>query len=259
MQVRHLRYGDKTLRDGRGLYLVPQSSGRHAWRFDYRFHGVRKTLSMGLYPDTSLAEARQRRDDALRALGSGKDPSALRQAAKAQQEAANQEAREAAENTFATIAAEWLDRQNLADVTVAKSRWLLNAFLLPELGARPVRELSKAPREILAVLRKIEATGKLETARRAQVKLGQVFRYALLEGKADADPTASLRGALKSPKVRHHASVTDPAAIGALMRAIDGFAGQPVTLAALQFAPLVFVRPGELRPAEWTEFELGAP
>ena len=139
-------------------------------------------------------------------------------------------------------------------MTANKTRWLLETFLFPELGNRPIAGISV--RDLLDVLRKVEATGKLETAKRAKIKTGQVFRYAILEGKADADPTASLRGALKPPKNKHHTAITDPLRMGELLRAIDGFTGQFVTLVALKLAPLVFVRPGELRRAEWREIDL---
>lgn len=138
-------------------------------------------------------------------------------------------------------------------MTLRKSRWILETFLFPEIGDLPMQEISA--RVLLAALRKIEATGKLETAKRAKIKAGQVFRWAILEGRAEADPTASLRGALTTPTAKHHASVTDPARIGELLRAIESFTGQPVTLSALRMAPLVFVRPGELRQAEWTEID----
>jgi integrase len=135
-----------------------------------------------------------------------------------------------------------------------KSRWVLETFLYPEIGRFPIAEVT--PRILLSALRKIEEAGKLETAKRAKIKAGQVFRYAMLEGRVEADPTGSLRGALKAPRNRHHAAITEPGRIGELLRAIDGFTGQPVTLAALKLAPLVFVRPGELRQAEWAEFDL---
>jgi integrase len=147
-------------------------------------------------------------------------------------------------------------RQDVAEVTGRKTRWLLETFLFPAIGSRPVAEIT--PRELLAALRKIEASGKLETARRAKIKAGQVFRWAIIEGLAEADPTASLRGALTAPRARHHASVTDPKAIGGLLRAIDGFQGQPGTHAALRLLPLVFTRPGELRHAEWCEIDWDA-
>jgi len=144
-------------------------------------------------------------------------------------------------------------QNNLAEATANKNRWLMETFLLPEIGARPISAIT-AP-ELLTALRKIEATGKLETARRARVKAGQVFRYAILEDITQNDPTPALRRALKPPKQKH-AALTDPAKIGALLRSIDGFEGQQVTQYALKLAPLVFVRPGELRKAEWTEIDL---
>ncbi len=158
--------------------------------------------------------------------------------------------------TFETVAREWMARQTVARVTAEKNRWLLETFLFPEIGSRSIGEIT--PRELLDALRKIEATGKLETAGRAKINVGQVFRYAMLEGKAEIDPTASLRGALKTVKARHHAAITDPVKIGQLLRAIEGFIGQPVTHAALKLAPLVFVRPGELRAAEWGGIDLDA-
>jgi integrase len=139
-------------------------------------------------------------------------------------------------------------------VTANKSRWILESFLFPEIGGLTMSAIT--PRVLLDALRKVEVTGKLETAKRAKVKAGQVFRYAVLEGKADSDPTPSLKGALKSPTQKHHAAVTDPVRIGELLRAIDGFTGQFATLKALQLGPLVFVRPGELRQAAWVEFDL---
>ena len=242
------------LRDGGGLYLLVRPDGARWWRWDYRrpVTGKRNTLSVGTYPDTGLADARAKRDAARKLLGAGIDPGEQRKRDK-QADAA---VIDAAETTFEAVAREWMGRQTVARVTAEKNRWLLETFLFPEIGPRPIGEIT--PRELLDALRKIEASGKLETASRAKIKAGQVFRYAMLEGKADIDPTASLRGALKAAKARHHAAVTEPAKIGQLMRAIDGFNGQPVTHAALKLAPLVFVRPGELRAAEWGEIDLEA-
>jgi integrase len=142
----------------------------------------------------------------------------------------------------------------VSEVTATKNRWLLEGLAIPEIGKQPITEIT--PRELLTMLRKIESNGKLETAGRLKQKIGQVFRFVIIEGAAEADPTSSLRGALKAPKGRHHSAITEPAAIGGLLRAIDGFDGQPVTLAALRLLPLVFVRPGELRHADWSEFDL---
>ena len=252
--IRKAKPGDAPikLRDGGGLYLLMRPDGARWWRWDYRrpVTGKRNTLSLGTYPDVSLADARQRHAEARKLLAAGVDPGEQRKQAKREQAAVVA----AAGDTFEVVAREWMARQSVARVTAEKNRWLLEAFLVPEIGSRPIGEIS--PRELLDALRKIEATGKLETAARAKIKAGQVFRYAMLEGKAEIDPTASLRGAIKSAKARHHAAVTDPVKIGQLLRAIEGFSGQPVTHAALKLAPLVFVRPGELRAAEWEEMDL---
>lgn len=238
------------LGDGGGLYLLINPSGSKLWRLKYRVVGKEKLLALGSYPDVSLSAARDARADARTLLANGGDPGALRKADKeAELEAAN-----AAADTFEAVAREWMERQTVAEVTANKTRWILETFLFPVIGARPLADVT--PRVLLDALRAIEETGKLETAKRAKIKAGQVFRYAVLEGKTDNDPTASLRGALKTPKGKHHAAVTDPARMGELLRAIDGFSGQPVTLAALRLAPLVFVRPGELRHAEWAEIDL---
>lgn len=238
------------LADGGGMYLLLKPDDSRYWRMDYRHGGKRKTLALGVYPTVTLADARQRREDARRLLANRTDPSEIRKQAK--QEA--QRVGQAAGDTFEAVAREWMARQDVAEVTANKSRWILESFLFPEIGELPLAAIT--PRVLLDALRKVEATGKLETAKRAKVKAGQVFRYAVLEGKAESDPTPSLKGALKSPNQKHHAAVTDPARIGELLRAIDGFTGQFGTLKALQLAPLVFVRPGELRAAEWAEFDL---
>jgi len=234
--------------DGGGLYLDVTATGRRYWRMKYRYGGKEKLLAFGVFPDVSLSEARKRRDVARELLRDGRDPSAERKQQKLAQAAA------ATADTFASVARDWMAMHDVAEVTANKTRWLVESFLIPHLGQRPIAAIT--PRELLTVLRGIEATGKLETANRAKVKAGQIFRYALIEGKVELDPTPSLRGALKTPKVKHHAAITNPAKIGELLRAIDGFSGQPTTMYALRFAPLVFVRPGELRKAVWAEFEL---
>ncbi|PPU94710.1 tyrosine-type recombinase/integrase [Xanthomonas albilineans] len=252
--IRKAKSASRTQRlfDGGGMYLEITPAGGKWWRLKYRVGGKEKRLSLGTYPDTGLAAARVRREEARKLLASGIDPSEQRKQVKQEQIAAVA----ASGETFKSVAREWMSRQTVARVTADKNRWLLETFLFPEIGSRPIGEIT--PRELLDALRKIEATGKLETAGRAKIKAGQVFRYAMLEGKAEIDPTASLRGALKVAKARHHAAVTDPVKIGQLLRAIEGFSGQPVTHAALKLAPLVFVRPGELRAAEWGEIDLDA-
>ncbi len=238
------------LADGGGLYLEVMPTGAKYWRMKYRHGGKEKRLALGVYPDVSLIAARAAREDARKLLANGTDPGAVRKAIKAERI----EAAAVAADTFEAVAREWMARQDVAEVTANKTRWILETCLFPEIGNRPIAAVTA--RELLDALRKVEATGKLETAKRAKIKAGQVFRYAVLEGKATSDPTTALRKALKAPTGKHHAAVTDPIKIGELLRAIDGFTGQPATLAALKLAPLVFVRPGELRQAEWVEFDL---
>ncbi|MEW9570232.1 tyrosine-type recombinase/integrase [Rhodanobacter sp. Si-c] len=238
------------LSDGGGMYLEVMPTGAKYWRLKYRIAGREKRFALGVYPVVSLASARQGREEARKLLVQGVDPSAARQEAKQ----ARAEVIAMAADTFEAVGREWMGRQEVAEVTANKTRWILETFLFPEIGSRPISEIT--PRELLAALRKIEESGKLETAKRAKIKAGQIFRYAVLEGKVKTDPTTSLRGALKPPKNRHHAAITDPVQVGELLRAIEGFNGQPVTLAALKLAPLVFVRPGELRQAEWAEIDL---
>lgn len=235
--------------DGGGLYLLVQPTGARGWRLKYRYAGKEKLLSLGQYPETSLRDARERRDAARKLLAGGIDPSAHRRS-----EAL--ERRISGANTFEAVAQEWMQRLSIAPITAAKNRWLFESFLFPDLGTRPIAQIT--PRELLTVLRKVEKTGKLETAMRARVKAGQVFRFAIVEGRAEIDPTLALRGALKAPKAKHHAGITEPRRMGELLRAIDGFSGQPATMFALRLVPLVFVRPGELRRAEWQEFDLEA-
>lgn len=243
------------LADGRGMYLLVKPDGARWWRFDYRRPGTgkRNTLSLGTFPDVSLRMAREKRENARTQLADGIDPGVVRQEVKAAKVKAAA-AEDVAAYTFEVAAREWMARQDVAEVTANKTRWILESFLFPEIGNIPLTEVT--PGQLRDALRKVEATGKLESAKRARVKAGQVFRWAILEGTADIDPTASLRNVLKRPRNKHHAAITDPPKIGELLRAIDGFTGQPVTLAALKLAPLVFVRPGELRMAEWAELDL---
>ena len=234
--------------DGGGLYLHVTSTGRY-WRMKYRFAGKERLLAFGVYPQVSLSMARAERDYARSRLRAGQDPAAEKQAAKLR-------AKVSMANTFGSIAQEWLDKQRvaLAEVTATKAAWLLG--LAAPLDRRPILEIG-AP-DVLAVLRVIEATGHHETARRVKQRIGQVFRYAIATGRATRDPTPDLRGALTPVVSTPRAAVTDPGAIANLLRAIDGYTGQPVTHAALLIAPLVFARPGNLRAMEWTELDLDA-
>ena len=246
LAIRNAKSGRKLVKlsDGGGLQLLAQPRGAKLWRLAYRFDGKQKALAVGIYPVISLADARARRDAAKKLLANGVDPSTRRKLDKA-----------ANANSFRVVAEELLDkmrREGRADTTLVKTRWLLE-YSFAAFGDRPIAKVS-AP-ELLAVLRKIEARGNYETARRLRSTCGMVFRYAIATGRAERDPSVDLRGALTTPKVKHRATIIEPAAIGALLRAIDDFDGQPTTKAALRLAALVFVRPGELRHAEWKEFD----
>lgn len=249
--IRKAKPTDKPLKlsDGAGLYLLLNPNGSRWWRFDYRYGGKRKTLSMGTYPDTGLADARARRDEARKLLAAGVDPGEQRKAVKLA-------GAERAANSFAVIAEEWLAKQagRMAPATLAKARWTLDDLVLPWIGDRPIAEID--PPEVLRLLQRIEERGAHETAHRTKQRCGQVFRYAIATHRATRDPTADLRGALTPAKVTHRAAVTDPAKVGELLRAIDGYTGSFVVRSALKLAPLVFARPGELRQAEWSEIDL---
>lgn len=237
-----------TLFDGGGLFLLVTPSGGKLWRFKYRFDGKGKLLSLGTYPEISLLDARQRRDEARRQIAHGIDPGAVR---KAQKQAVTEET-----ETFEVIAREWHTKFTLT-WTAGHATKLLSAMtrdLFPWLGARPIKEL-KAP-ELLATLRRIESRGTLETAHRVRGLLGQIFRYAVATGRAERDPAADLRGALPQPNEKHHAAITDPKEVAPLLRVLDGYQGHFVVKCALRLAPLLFVRPGELRHAEWAEIDL---
>ena len=239
------------LSDGGGLQLWVTGDGAKRWRLAYRYAGGQKVLAIGVYPAVGLKDARTARQDAKRLLSEGIDPSSAKRQAKAAQASS-------AANTFEAIGAELVHkkrREGKAANTVAKSEWLLS-LALPAIGARPIKEIT-AP-DILAVLRKVELRGKLETARRLRATIGQVFRYAVATGRADADPTGALAGAIASPVVRHRAAIVGPKAYGALLRSIVSYEGSPETVAALELLALTFVRPGELRSAEWSEFDLDA-
>lgn len=235
--------------DGGGLFIVVNPTGSRLWRLKYRVAGREKVLSIGAYPAVSLAQARERREEAKALLARGGDPSQAKREAKRTTEA---EAR----NVFRAVAADYLDkmrREGRAPATLKKTEWLIS-LVDHALGHRPIRSI-KAP-DILVALRAIEKRGRLETARRARSTIGTIFRYAIATARADDDPTLALRGALITPTVRHRAAILEAAPFGALLRAIDGFDGQPSTKAALQLMALLFPRPGELRMADWSEFDL---
>ncbi len=238
--------------DGGGLYLEVHASGGRLWRYRYRHDGKQKSLSLGAYPAIGLKEARDRRADAAKLLAVGVDPSAARTAEKASR-------LEAGANSFEAVAREWAVTIHGAKVSVGHAtRTLirLEQDVFPWLGKLPIHEIRA--QQLLQTLRRVEARGAIETSHRVKYVCGQVFRYGIATGRAEADPTAGLREALKPVKVEHMPAITEPKRVGELMRAIVGYRGQPVTRSALQLAALTFVRPGELRQAEWSEFDLDA-
>ena len=238
--------------DAFGLFVLIQPSGGKLWRFKYRFDGREKKLAIGTYPVIGLAEARRRRDQARELLAAGKDPSRERQREKLRSQAQ-------AGNTFAAIAEEYCDKRKRdgqkawAASTAARSEYLISLLKVP-LGRMPITDIE--PADVLAAVRKIERKGQLESARRTLQLAGAVFRYAVATARLASDPTRDLRGALTAPTVTHYGAIIDPARVGELLRAIDGYEGQPITKLAMQLAPHVFVRPGELRHAEWNEIDL---
>ncbi|HUO44512.1 MAG TPA: integrase arm-type DNA-binding domain-containing protein [Burkholderiales bacterium] len=251
IRIRGAKPDAKTMRlfDGGGLYLEIAPSGGKWWRFKYRFDGKEKRVSLGVYPTIGLKDARLKHGEARKQLANGIDPGAQRKAQKAS-------SNEQAANTFAVIAREWIERNSpkWGESYSKKIVRRLEVDLFPRLRSRPLAGIKA--HELLVVLRKVESRGAIETAHRCMQYCSQIFRYAVATGRAERDPTFDLRGALTSVKQKHRASITDPKEVGELMRAIDGYQGSPVTKIALQLAPLTFVRPGELRGAEWAEFDL---
>lgn len=240
--------GDKYT-DGRAMYLLVNASGRY-WRMNYRFAGKRRTLALGVYPDVGLAKARQRREKAREKLADGIDPAAARREDK-------QALADAAANTFEVVARDWLAKTaaKRAPGTQARVLTLLEHDVFPFIGVRPISKIG--PRDVLEqVVRKIEARGSIDTAHRAKQVCGQIFRYGVAVGLAERDVTSDLRGAIASIPESHFAAITEPKQAGQLMRSIFEYAGHSTTVAALKLSPLVFVRPGELRTAEWSEIGL---
>ena len=261
--IRAAKSGDKPIRlfDGGGLYLEIAPSGGRWWRLKYRFGGKEKRLSLGVYPDVPLAGrkdrgsgkwidgARDKRDKARQLLANGVDPSEHRKAAKSAKA-------DRAANSFEVVAREWFAKfaSRWAASHGEKNLRRLERDIFPWLGKQAIGDVT-AP-ELLTVLRRIEGRGAAETAHRARQICGQIFRYAIATGRAQRDPSGDLRGALAPVRPVHLAALTEPKAIGNLLRAIDGYQGHLITKSALRLAPLVFVRPGELRAAEWAEVDL---
>jgi integrase len=239
------------LADERGLFLLVQPSGGKLWRLKYRIDGKEKLLSFGTYPDVSLADAREKRDQARKLIAAGTDPSELRKANKAGKN-------ERAANSFEVIARLWLSSYsaNLSPATAEKNLRLFERDIFPWIGSRPVADLK--PKEILDTARRIESRGAVDTAKRAIQLCGQVFQQAVIDEKVMSDPTRDIRRAIKPLKDKHFASLTEPKDVAELLRAIDAFNGSFVVMSAIRLAPLVFVRPVELRKAKWCDIDLHA-
>jgi integrase len=236
--------------DGGGMYLFVKGAGKY-WRMDYRYLDKRKTLALGVYPAVPLAKARKRRDEARELLADGMDPGQNKRDKKLEQVIA-------AANTFEAVARQWLSKTaaNRATITQDKVTAWLEHNVFPHIGKKPIGTIG--PRDVLAAVRLVEARGAIDSAHRVKQICGQVFRFAVAEGVAERDVTADLRGALAAVPKGHFAAITEPRQVGELMRSIHGYAGHTYTITALKLSPLLFVRPGELRAAEWAEIDLEA-
>jgi integrase len=235
--------------DAGGLFLLVTPKGGKLWRFKYRFDGKEKLLALGAYPEITLAEARERRDKARKQLANDIDPGAVR---KAMKEAETEET-----ETFEVIAREWHTKFKKTTWTEGHALTIMSRLerdLFPWIGTRPINQIKA--QELLILLRRVEERGALESAHRIRTIAGQVFRYAVATGRAERDPSGDLKGALPQPGEKHHAAITDPKEVAPLLRAIDGYSGHFVVKCALRLAPMFFVRPGELRNAEWEEIVL---
>ena len=254
--IRNAKPGSKALKmaDGGGMFLLVTPAGGKLWRLKYRVDGREKLLSIGAYPEISLSEARKRRDQARELMAQGQDPSREKRRAKARSKAEG-------ENTFTTLAREYASKRKRdgqkawAPATASRSEYLLS-LLDSSIGRMPVAEIE--PADVLTAIRKIEGKGNLESARRTLQLASAVFRYAVATARLASDPTRDLRGALTAPTVTHYGAITDASRVGELLRAIDGYEGMGAAKIALQLAPHVFVRPGELRHALWEEIDLEA-
>lgn len=249
--IRNAKPADKPrkLFDAGGLFLLLTATGQRYWRLKYRFAGKEKLLALGVYPEVSLAAARKRREEAREKLAAGIDPG---EAKKADARAA----RIAAANSFEAVANGWMEERR-SYVEAAQYEKTLARFkndALPWLGKRPISEID-AP-EILDVLKRVDSRGARFTAHRLRGEISRVFRFGIKHGFCRHDPAADLIGAIPTPQTTHFASITEPAKVGEMLRAFDGFSGTFPVLCALRLAPLLFVRPGELRQAEWTQFDL---
>ena len=250
VQIRALRPAPKPYKvaDADGLFLLVQPSGTLLWRYRFRAHGTEKKLSLGSFPDVSLQQARKLRDEARAKLIDGIDPVEEKRRQKL-------EAEVAARTTFRLVAEEYIqksEREGRSPATIKKARWLL-ALLDRDIGQRPIAAVS--PHELLDALRRVERRGHHETAQRMRAFAGSVFRYGFATLRTERNPAEILRGALIAPRVKHYAAILEPLKVGELLRAIDGYEGRPETRVALQLAPHIFLRPGELRKAKWDEID----
>ena len=263
--IRKAMPGPKTrkLSDGKGLYLELSPAGGRWWRLKYRIAGVEKRISLGTYPETSLKAAREKMEEARALVAQGIDPSQARKAAK--QEAAHQDEQAQREaqglplhGSFESVAREWFDtrKEEWATTYAKKIFRRLEADVFPWLGKLPVPNIT--PPMVLDMLRKAENRGAIETAHRVLETCGQVFRFAVATGRIESNPARDLKDALRKPMVQHFAAITDPQRFGELLRAIDSYRGTPVVCAALRLMPLMLLRPGELRQAQWDELDLPA-
>jgi integrase len=252
IQVRNAKPQTKDVKmfDGQGLFLLVTSTGGKLWRMKYNYQGKERLLAIGAYPAISVADARQRRDEAKKLLANDIDPNEIKKAQKTAITAGD-------ENSFEVVAREW-HKKFSPTWSDSHAYWVLRRleqYVFPVIGASPIADLKGA--DVLKVLQIIEAVA-LETAHRVKFVIGQIFRYAVGSGRAERDWTADLKGLLPPRSQKHHAAITDPKEVAGLLRAIDDFTGTYTVKCALQLAPLVFLRPGELRNAEWSEFDLDA-
>lgn len=251
-KLRTLKSKDKSYKvaDQRGLYIEVTPSGGKLWRFRYRIGKTEKKLSIGPYPEISLKEARDAACEARHSVASGGDPALEKRKKKIRNELLMAQ-------TFEAVAREYVEqmmvKNGLAQATLVKANYFLEQ-LTPSIGNRPIHDIE--PFEVLAPLKRLEATGKHETAKKCRSFAGRVFRYGVATTRCKSDPTAMLKGALVTPRAQHYAAILEPKELGGLLRAIDDYTGYLVTKYALQIAPHVFVRPGELRHAEWREIDL---
>jgi integrase len=234
------------LPDGGGMYLLVNPNGTKYWRYNYRYAGKRKTLAMGVYPDTSLAAARKLHQTARETLAKDIDPGEAKRIERITRHLASAD-------SFEAVATEWSESKlhDKSDSYRDRTIRLLKNDLYPSLGTRPISQITSA--ELLMVLRKVESRGAVNMAHRAKQTAGQVFRYAVATGRAERDPSGDLRGALKTKAKKHYAAITDPVQVGKLLIAIDAFQGTPAVKTALQMSALLFQRPGEIRAMEWAE------